>query len=103
MHSPDDSGYELYRGMIRRHGRLWIGANTALRTKLISALHDNAIGGHSGAMATYQRIKKLFEWKGLKLAVEDYVRQCTVCQQAKHELRKPAGKLAPLPIPRAPW
>lgn len=103
MHSPDDDEYELYRGVIRRHGRLWIGANTALRTKLISAMHDSAVGGHSGSTATYQRIKKLFEWKGLKQDVGDYVRQCQVCQQAKHELRKPAGKLAPLPIPMAPW
>lgn len=103
LHSPDDDGFELHRGLIRRHGRLWIGANTALRTRLISALHDSAVEGHSGVTATYHRVKKLFEWQGLKTAVDDYVRQCTICQQAKHELRKPAGKLAPLPIPTSPW
>lgn len=102
VHSPDD-GYELYRGLIRRHGRLWIGANTATRTKLIAAMHNSAVGGHSGSTATYQRMRKLFDWRGLKRDVEEYVRQCTVCQQAKHEHSKPAGLLAPLPIPTAPW
>ena len=39
----------------------------------------------------------------MKQDVDDDVRQCQVCQQAKHELRKPAAELAPLTIPTAPW
>lgn len=85
IRSPDDEGFELYKGLIRKQERLWIGKNTALRTKVISALHDSAVGGHSGATATYQRVKKLFVWEGLKSDVADYVRQCPVCQHAKHE------------------
>ena len=50
--SPDDNGYELHRSVIRRQGRLWIGANAALRTKLIAALHNSAVGSHSGVTAT---------------------------------------------------
>lgn len=103
VHSPDEDGFELHRGVIRVRGKLWIGANTALQTKLISALHDSAIGGHSGTTATYHRVKKLFSWKGLKSAVENFVRQCSVCQHTKHENFKPAGKLQPLPVPEAPW
>lgn len=103
VHSPDELGYELHQGVIRCKGRLFIGANSALQTKVISALHDSAIGGHSGISATYQRVKKLFIWKGLKSAVEDFVRQCDVCQHAKHEHNKPASKLQPLPVPSAPW
>ena len=101
--SPDADGYELHRGVIRRQGRLWIGANTALRTKLIAALHNSAVGGHSGVTATYHRVKKHFEWRGLKRDVEEFVHQCAVCQHAKHEHTRPAGLLAPLPIPSAPW
>lgn len=103
IHSPDEAGYELHQGLIRVRGRLWIGSNTALQTKLIRALHDSAIGGHSGVTVTYHRLKKLFCWKGLKAAVDDYVRQCSVCQHAKHEHIKPAGKLQPLPVPVVPW
>lgn len=61
------------------------------------------MGGHSGSTATYQRVRKHFDWRGLKRDVAEFVQQCTVCQQAKHEHVKPAGLLAPLPIPTAPW
>jgi hypothetical protein len=101
--SPDEQGYSLNQGIIRLHNRIWIGANTALQTKLISALHYSAVGGHSGITATYQRVKKLFAWTGLRAAVEDFVRQCEVCQHAKHENTSPAGKLQPLPVPELPW
>jgi hypothetical protein len=103
VHSPNEEGYSLHQGLIRFHNRLWIGANTALQTKLISALHQSVVGGHSGITVTYQRVKKLFVWRGLKAAVEDFVRQCQVCQQSKHEHTKPAGKLQPFPIPDEPW
>jgi hypothetical protein len=101
--SPNEEGYSLHQGVIRLHRRIWIGGNTTLQTKLISVLHQSAVGGHSGITATHQRVKKLFAWTGLRSAVEDFVRQCEVCQHAKHEHTKPAGKLQPLPIPEVPW
>nr|XP_020156465.1 uncharacterized protein LOC109741791 [Aegilops tauschii subsp. strangulata] len=79
LHNPDEHGYELYRGTI------------------------SAVGGHSGSTATYQRVRKHFDWRGLKRDVDEFVQQCAVCQQAKHEHVKPPGLLAPLPIPAAPW
>lgn len=78
--SPDEHGYALVNGVIRRHGRVWIGANSALQTKLISAFQASAVGGHSGAHATYQRVKKLFVWTGIKARVAEFVRQCDICQ-----------------------
>ena len=75
VHSPDEKGFTLHMGLIRFKGRLWIGANFALRTKLISALQDSALGGHSGASNTYQHVKKLFAWTGLKTVVEEYAKQ----------------------------
>jgi hypothetical protein len=87
VQSPDDKGYSLEHGIIKWQGQL----------------HDTPMGGHSGIQATYQRIKKLFYWPGMKLAIELYVRQCAICQQAKHSNTKPAGLLQPLPPPEEPW
>jgi hypothetical protein len=101
--SPDAQGYELKDGLIRLRGRVWIGSNSALQTKLITAFHSSAIGGHSGADATYQRLKRLFAWTGLKAQVKDFIKQCDVCQHAKHSHSPPAGLLQPLPIPTGPW
>lgn len=45
----------------------------------------------------------MFVWKGLKQDVNNFVKQCIVCQQVKHERAHPAGLLQPLPIPEGPW
>lgn len=46
--SPDAAGFALEQGLIKYKGRLWIADNTALQTKLISALHESAVGGALG-------------------------------------------------------
>lgn len=97
--SPDDKGYSLEQGLIRYKNRLWIGANTALQTKLIPACHSSPIGGHSGVKATYQRLKCQFSWKGMKGDVDSFVKQCAICQHNKHSHQHPFGLLQPVPIP----
>jgi hypothetical protein len=64
--SPNENGYELHNGIIPFRGRVWLGSNLALETKIITCFHSSAVGGHSGVQATYQRIKRLFAWAGLK-------------------------------------
>lgn len=103
VHSPNERGYSLDHGLIKYKGRLVIGENSALQTKLIATLHDSAIGGHAGIQATYKRIQPLYHWSGMKLAVENFIKQCAICQQAKHLHTKPGGLLQPLPPPEAPW
>jgi hypothetical protein len=60
VHSPDEYGYSLSQGVIRKGTLFWVCHNSALRTKLVAALHDSATGGHSGVHTTYHRLKKLF-------------------------------------------
>jgi hypothetical protein len=97
--SPDAAGYSLDKGLIRCNGNIWIGQNTALQTKLIAAFHSSPLGGHSGISPTYYKLKKHFAWKGMKQDVESFIKQCEVCQHAKHNLTHPMGLLQPLPIP----
>jgi hypothetical protein len=73
LHSPDAQGFELSQGLIRVHGKILVGANSALHTKLINAFHNTAMGGHSGVLPTYHRLKRLFSWSGMKQSVEDFV------------------------------
>jgi hypothetical protein len=101
--SPDANGYSLHQGLIKLHDLIWIGHNSALQTKLIAACHSSALGGHSGVNATYHRLKRHFVWKGMKTDVESYIKQCTICQQAKHSNTHPTGLLQPLPIPSGVW
>ena len=77
---------------LRRKGKVVIGANSALRTKILH-FHNFVIGGHSGDDLTYRRIKDQFYWKGLQKAVKKWVQECITCQQNKPLLRMPAGLL----------
>ncbi|WVZ62139.1 hypothetical protein U9M48_011919 [Paspalum notatum var. saurae] len=101
--SPNAEGFSLEQGLIKHNNLIWIGNNSALRTKLIAVLHSSPIGGHSGSNATYYKIKKFFYWKGIKQDVATFVQQCQICQQAKHSLHHPFGLLQPLPLPEAAW
>lgn len=101
--SPNENGFYLENDVIKKDNHIWVANNSALRTKLIAAMHSSPIGGHSGIHSTYHNVKHLFHWKGLKQQVEDFVKQCAVCQHAKHEHSHPPGLLQPLPIPAGAW
>ena len=103
LSSPDSNGYSLHKGLIKLHDLIWIGNNSALQTKLIAACHSSAIGGHSGVTATYHRLRRHFVWKGMRNDVDSYIKQCSICQHAKHTNAHPAGLLQPLPIPSGVW
>lgn len=77
LHSPDEDGFYLVDGIIWKKGKIWVGANEALQTKLIRALHASALGGHSGIQTIFQRIHKLFAWSGFKRDVTEFVQQCS--------------------------
>ena len=39
----------------------------------------------------------------MKHQMEDFVKQCAICQQSKHVHHHPLGLLQPLPIPDGIW
>jgi hypothetical protein len=100
--SPFDN-FSLGDGLIRYKTRVWLGNNNALQSKIVQALHDGAVGGHSGFYATYHRVKRLFAWPGLKKFVKTWVSQCSICQRAKTERVPYPGLLQPLKIPSGAW
>ena len=89
VHSPNTAGYSIQDGIIKYHSQIWVGQNAALQTKLIATCHSSAIGGHSVIKATYHRLKSHFAWTGMKQAVEEFIKQCAICQQAKHTKYSP--------------
>jgi len=44
VHSPNEQGFTLHDGVIRFKGKIWVGNNSAVQTKIISALHSSAGG-----------------------------------------------------------
>lgn len=88
-----DPDFQLHDGIFRFKGQVWVADGGDEQHHIIQALHASAAGGHSGFHATYNRIKRLFAWKGLKQQVKMFVQSCLTCQQAKTERISPAGLL----------
>jgi transposase InsO family protein len=95
--------YSVHSGIIRYKGRVWVGNDFQLQHKIIAALHDSPLGGHSGFPVTYRRVKQLFSWKGMKDQIKCYVAGCSVCQQSKPDRSKYPGLLQPIPVPEQSW
>jgi hypothetical protein len=88
-----------HQGLLKHKGRIWIGNDLVLQQRLISAVHCSVVGGHSGVLVTYRKLKQMFAWKGLKTSVVQFVQSCVVCQQDKPDRTKLPGLLQPMHVP----
>lgn len=66
-------------------------------------VHTSSTGGHPGRYATLKKLQGLFYWKGLIKDVQNYIRNCTICQACKYDTAASPGLLQPLPIPTTVW
>jgi hypothetical protein len=76
---------------LRRKGKLVVGNNVELKQQIMHWMHNSAAGGHSGRDNTSARIKSLFFWKGLVEDVQQYIRNCKICQTCKPDLAASPG------------
>lgn len=63
---------------------------------ILQAYHDSPFGGHFGNRKTYERIKRRYQWGGLKKDVEGHVKRCLKCQLNKR------SKLTKMPLVLTP-
>lgn len=95
--------FTMHNGLIKYKNRIYVGASTEFRQQLLQTFHASALGGHSGIKATYYRLKKVFYWPNLRRNIEEFVKQCSVCQLIKVEHIHPPGLLEPLLVPDMAW
>lgn len=87
----------MLNGVLKYKGRIYVGNNEDLKNRLITELHNSALGGHYGYLATYMRIKNLFYWPGMKREIKAYVQECEVCQRCNEENTLSHGRCDRLP------
>ena len=66
---------------------------------MIEALHNSPMGGHSGIVNTYYKVRQLFQWPGLKKDVMG----SDICKRCKTKNVAYLGLLQPLDIRGEPW
>ncbi|EGO04443.1 hypothetical protein SERLA73DRAFT_23371, partial [Serpula lacrymans var. lacrymans S7.3] len=67
---------------------------------IIKDHHDSLSAGHPGRLKTYQLIKKAYWWPGMMKQVEEYVKGCATCQQAKVNMHPTTVPLIPNQTPK---
>lgn len=72
--------FQLQDGLLCYAGHVRVGANTPMQQKIITAMHASAIGGHSGFQLTYNRVRKLFTWPGMKKGIQTFVSAYSICK-----------------------
>ena len=92
-----------WQGLWFRGSQVYVPNSKPLKKQLFEAMHDSKVAGHYGIHKTCRLVKRLFWWPQLRDEVEQYVKNCPVCQFDKPSNLKPAGLLQPLPIPQSPW
>ena len=66
-----------------RDGMIRLVIPESLQQDFLHHYHTSLEGGHQGIGRTYQRIRKLFYWKGLFRSVQRYVGTCVDCDTGK--------------------
>ncbi|KAA0039075.1 putative retroelement pol polyprotein [Cucumis melo var. makuwa] len=83
---PALEGYSLQGEILCYHVCLVLPKDSPTIPLLLAKFHNNPIGGHHGALKTYQRLAREVYWRGMKAHIYTYVVECSVCQQVKYLL-----------------
>jgi hypothetical protein len=68
---------------VRTDGKTGSVPTKAEKRKILQEFHEQPIDGHLGMNRTFDRLKRYISWPGIKKEIEDYVRQCEICQKNK--------------------
>lgn len=93
----EENGYLLYQG------RIYVPHYEPLKLQLIQNHHDSPAAGHPGRAKTLELLSRAYYWPKMYQDVDQYVRNCHICQRARTGRHAPYGILRPLPIPEGPW
>lgn len=102
-----------HRGLVKGSGIIYqqvgeewvmrVPNDERLRTYLLQAAHDTLFGGHRGAAATAEWLKKRVYWQGMDEEVKRYVRSCDPCSRSKPDNRGRQGLPMSIDMPNRPW
>jgi len=103
FHSKADrqeDGWAWINGLLVKAGKVFVPRTVPLVQSLFAKAHGTA---HEGVQKTLHRLRADFYIPGDKGIIQQFVRQCKVCQRNKTDHLRPGGLLPPLPVPAAVW
>ncbi|KAF2301140.1 hypothetical protein GH714_020356 [Hevea brasiliensis] len=70
LDSNSHKHYTWLHDTLKRKGKLVVGDDPVLKTRLLQFFHDSSLGGHSGVTVTIKRLSNVVYWKGMRKAVK---------------------------------
>jgi hypothetical protein len=92
--------WSVVDGLILFKGRVHIQASSSLHQLVLELVHGL---GHERVHKTLHRLRADFHLPKDRLAVQEFVRACAVCQRNKGEHLQLGGLLQPLGVPTVVW
>lgn len=71
--------FSLHNGLFLYKGRVYLDSHNSLKSKVLHLVHDSPLGGHSGFLESFHRLKQDFFWVGMKSNLKLHIRECGVC------------------------
>ncbi len=62
---------------------LWVLFNEHLQMKLIREVHDQSSINHFEILRTMKIIKRYYYWSSMQKTIDQYIRNCYICQRSK--------------------
>ena len=87
----------LMNGLIFKGERVVVPES--LRSRLVALAHES----HPGIIRTKQRLRAVYWWPGLDVAVENAVNECDACAASDKTAKPRRAPLEPVPLPDAAW
>ena len=70
----------------------------ALRSEILSNVHDHIARAHFGLNKTFSKLKQRYWWKGMFKDVEHWVKSCVECSMRKSPRNSKKAPLLPIPV-----
>lgn len=95
--------YGNVEGKLNYLGKLFVPDLPEAHLELLRQPHNAPAAGRPGKTKTFELLTKNYYWPQMMKYVEQYVKNCHTCSDAKATRHAPFGIFRPLPIPEQPW
>lgn len=72
------------------------------RKQVLEECHDAPLSGHFGFYKTFNRIRVMYYWPGMRKDIGDYIGSCTTCLEFKSKNSAPVGLMGARRVVTAP-
>ncbi len=89
--------------ILYKDSQLWISFNELLQMNLIREMHDQLLIDHLDIFQTMKIIKWNYYWSSMRKTIDQYIRNCYICQRSKTSRNKSNDLLQSLSISEQRW